>query len=216
VIVLADSFLQRNATALGLVGTVIVGVIGWVVAWLIYKNGKRRKHLDYRVVSDIPILASGNRPQELKVVYGPLEVKNPRITEVRFRNTGNQVIDEADFLGRPFRIPPRPNARLLDFNVLERPTDLVAKLEQQVGDRGEYDPGTLMVYPKTLNADESFTVQLVYDGGEPDWQPTVEGRIRDQTRDSIVYRVPEERAARWGQLARVVLYGVNARIKISY
>jgi len=196
VLVLADSFLQRNGTALGLLVSVAIGSIGWAVAWFIYTKGKRRKHLDYRTISDIPIIASGERPEELRVVYGQVEVNNPRITEVRFWNTGNQVIDESDFMGRPFRILPRAGAKLLDFTVLERPTDLIERLSHQVGDRGEYDPGTLLVYPKTLNAGESFTVQLVYDGGDSDKPPTVEGRVRDETRKPAIYQSPEERAAR--------------------
>ena len=117
--------------------------------------------------------------QKLRVTYGPLEVNDPRVTQVRFKNTGKQVIDEADFLGQPYEIA-RSNATLLDYNVVEQSTrNLVDKLEQV-----DAKPETLNVYPKTLNRGDWFTVQLIYDGGASDHPPTVTGRIRDRTRES--------------------------------
>jgi hypothetical protein len=109
---------------------------------------------------------------------------------VRFKNTGKQVIDEADFLGQPYEIV-RSDAKLLTFRVFAGSArdsrDLVEKLEQVVA-----KPETLNVYPKTLNSGDWFTVQLVYDGGAWDQPPTVTGRIRGRTRESAIYPTGEE------------------------
>jgi hypothetical protein len=57
--ILADSFWERNSTVILLIATVAVSVIGWWLLWLWRQKDKDSKHLDYRVIEDIPILAGG-------------------------------------------------------------------------------------------------------------------------------------------------------------
>jgi hypothetical protein len=193
-VLFAESFWERNAVAMNAI-MVFVGVaITLLFTWVWRLRDRQSKHLDYRIVSDIPIVASQKRPDMLKVVYGPLELQNPRVTEVRFKNTGKQVIDTADFLEKPYQIPPRLGAKLVDWDIVERPTDLVEKLELIVSSENKYyDPDTLLVYPNTLNSSDEFTVQLIYDGGYSSQPPTVKGRIRGETRETKTYQLPDER-----------------------
>jgi hypothetical protein len=194
-VLFAESFWERNSTAITVIVAIAVAAVGWYLLWYFYEKGKERKHLDYRIVSDIPIIANHKTPEELKVVYGPLELQKPRVTEVRFKNTGKQVIGIPDFLQKPYQILPRPGAKLVDFTVVERPSDLVEKLELIVSSENKYyDPDTLLVYPNTLNSDDEFTVQLIYDGGYSSQPPTVKGRIRGETRETTTYQLPDERS----------------------
>jgi hypothetical protein len=112
----ADSYLQRNSTAIGVIATLAVGIIGWLIVWLLWRRDQKSKTLDYRVISDIQILATrDHRPDTLKITLGPLEVQNPFISRIRFKNTGKQVIEASDFL-EPLVIL-RPSANLIDFRV---------------------------------------------------------------------------------------------------
>ena len=166
-------------------------MIGTGITLYLRHRDKESKTLDYRIISDIPIVTSHNRPELLKITFGTREVSNPFITEVRFKNTGKQVIDAADFL-EPVVIS-RLKAKLLDFNVVdESEKGLVEDISNVV------DPPnpSVEVRPKTLNPGDWFTVQLFYDGGD-DEDVSVSGRIRGQTRKPEIYRLPRRRDLGW-------------------
>jgi hypothetical protein len=186
-VLLAASFLERNSWLPGVVVAIVLFIIGTSVTLYLRRRDKDSKHLDYRIVSDIQIVRSHNRPETLKVVYGPLEVRNPFITEVKFKNTGKQVIEPEDFLA-PVTIL-RPNAKVLDFNVVdESEKDLIDHISQIVDPPNEENP--VEVVPKTLNHGDWFTVQLIYDVRKHE-NVTAAGRIRGQTRQSQVYQERE-------------------------
>lgn len=200
---LADSFIERNGTAILAILAIITIVVAGVTVFLMWwwrRQDRQSKTLDYRVISDVSIITSHNRPQKLKVVYGPaenlIEINDPRVTEIKFKNTGKQVItatsdpDTTDFL-EPMVIT-RQDSRIVDFDVVEESAgNLYDKIEHVVARDGK--PEYVQLFPKTLNPRDWLTVQIVYDGGEPDCLPEITGRIRGETRSSEVFMLDEER-----------------------
>lgn len=183
---------------------IVLFIIGTGITLYLRQRDKDSKTLDYRVIDDIPIFASSERPEDLKVVYKQIMVNDPRVSRVRFINTGKQVIETDDFL-EPCSIR-RPTGKLLDFDVVEQSEDnLVAKVEQIVA-RPDV-PEQIDVYPKTLNPGDRFTVQLLYDGGA-DEKPTITGRVKGQTRGPTTYEVPDERGQTRFGIFLVIIVGV--------
>jgi hypothetical protein len=71
---------------------------GGLTLWAAWKYAKRTT-LDYRVVTDVRVLAPGTSDvrDALSVSVGDQLLKNPRLVVFRFVNTGNQTIDADDF-----------------------------------------------------------------------------------------------------------------------
>jgi hypothetical protein len=183
-VLLAASFLERNSWVPGVVVAVVLFIIGTGISFYWRRGDKESKHLDYQILSDTPIITSRDKPQILKVIYGATEVTNPFITEVRFKNTGKQVIDADDFLG-PMTILRR-SAKVLDFNdVGQSEANLVDFMETSLDAPGENKP--VVVTPNTLNPGDWFTVQVIYDSRKRE-SVTVTGRIKGQTRPPQEYQ----------------------------
>jgi hypothetical protein len=168
------------------IAAVVVPGVALLITWLWRLDDRQSKTLDYRVISDTDIVV--NRPEKLKVVYGPDEVpvKDPRVTEIRFKNTGNQVIKTDDFL-EPV-IMRRPNARILDFDVVEEKENHLFEKIEPVPDA----PEDVQVFPRTLNSGDWFTVQLVYDGGGSSSDMVFTTRIEGETRKMAAFTARRE------------------------
>lgn len=183
--ILADDFLQRNPWVPGVVAAVVLFLIATAINFYLRQRDKESKTFDYRVVSDIPIFFGPNRPADLKVMHFGLEVANPRITRIRFENTGKRVIEETDFL-EPYEIK-RGSAEIVDYNIVEQSEhNLAAVHEIAVG-----EPQSIKILPKTLNPGDWFILQLVYDCGASE-NVSIAGRIKGQTRKSAIYPTDTE------------------------
>jgi hypothetical protein len=202
-----DSHFLGDFSAAVAVVAVAVAVITFLAMWLWRARDRQSKMLDYLVISDTDIVSTHHRPEKLKVVYGQEEVKDPRVTEIRFKNTGKQVIETDDFI-EPV-IMRRPNSRILDFDVVEESDNhLVDKIEIVMPEPDTPDPDTphpdtadpdtaehVRLVPRTLNSGDWFTVQLVYDGGGSSSDMVFTTRIRGQTRKIAAF-TPESDVVR--------------------
>jgi hypothetical protein len=217
---LADSFWQRDAAQIGLAGAVAVGVITLLIMWLWRVRDRQSKTLDYRVISDTDIIISHNRPEKLKVVYGLEEVKDPRVTEIRFKNTGKQIIETDDFLEPVRMIMRRPNARILDYDVVEQKENhLYEKIELVTPEPDR--PEHVQLFPRTLNSGDWFTVQLVYDGRGSSSDMAFTTRIKGETRKIATYTAQSDVAIRrrrvWMAIAGFGIYaGIYAILICVY
>lgn len=177
-VLLANQFLDHNPWLPG-VAVAVIG-IGLTSYWR--QRDKDSKHLDYQILSDTPIITSRDKPEILKVVFGETEVSNPYITEIRFKNTGKQVIEDGDFLSS-FGIM-RGNAKVLDANVVgESEEGLFEYVSVPIDPKNE----PVKINPNTLNRGDWFTVQVIYESGD-DENITVTGRIKGQTRPPQEYQ----------------------------
>lgn len=195
-LLLADSsFLARNPWFPGVVVAVALFAISCLINLTLRIRDKQLKTFDYRVISDVPLLLTKNKPERLKLMIGQLEVKEPRVTEICFKNTGNKAIDEDDFLGEPYTIT-RPDASMLDFNVIAKshehllnPLEHVLNTGTKAMKRGDEE---VWIRPRTLNKNDWFTLQIVYDGGSAKTPPIVSGRVRDESRPTAIYPTKAE------------------------
>lgn len=203
-VLLAANLLERNSWAPG----VVVALVLFGFSLYFRRRDKDSKHLDYRVLSDTPIVTSRDRPEILKVVYGAREVSNPYITEVRFKNTGKQVIEPDDFL-EPMAIF-REGAKVLDFNDVDQSeAKLVDHMEYVVDPPSHIRP--VGVTPRTLNPGDWFTIQVIYDV-EQGAEVVVKGRIRGQTRAPRAYEDREP----LGAASKVFTYVLVSTLLGSY
>lgn len=207
-VVLAASFLERNSWVPGVIVAVVLFIVGTGITLYLRRKDTDSKHLDYQILSDTPIVTSRDRPEILKVMFGSTEVRNPFITEVKFKNTGKQVIEADDFLA-PIEIK-RPHAKVLDFNDVDQSeTGLVDHMSRIIDPPAEGKVVTVL--PQTLNAGDWFTIQVIYDGGEGE-VVTATGRIKGQTRPPQAY---QEREGLASSARNRVLFGAQSLLVIS-
>lgn len=95
---LADSFLERNGTLFQILATAIGLALTGLGGWWLRSRNKKSKTFDYRVVSDLPILSHRPDDNELKVMYLDEELVNPRVMQVKFVNSGTEVIRASEVL----------------------------------------------------------------------------------------------------------------------
>jgi hypothetical protein len=181
-VVLAESFLERNGTLFQILATVIVAAVAGAGGWWLRSRQRKTKTFDYRVVSDIPIFNVLDRPRDLKVSYQNSDVSDPRVTRIRFRNTGNVEVDASDF-EEDYRIE-RGNADFLDYTIIESSSRVGALAA--ISEIGIGTPQYIKIKPKTLGRGDWFTVQIVFDGGEGE-SISVVGRVKNETRPSAIY-----------------------------
>ncbi|TQK27968.1 hypothetical protein [Arthrobacter sp. SLBN-53] len=183
----AESLIERNGTLFQVLAT----FVALPLAWWLGTRSKRSKTFDYRVLSDITIVASHRRPERLSVHFGSREVKNPFITEIEFRNTGTGAIPKADFL-EPIQIA-RPAAEILDWAIIEQSQKaLVLHSSRVVPIDGQPEPEYIEIQPETMNKQDFFVVQIVYDG-DPAEPPMVSCRILNESRPIQTFRQKEKR-----------------------
>ena len=161
-------------------------VITLLVTWLWRQSDKDTKTFDYRVISDIPIFTHRDRPEDLKVTYKNLDVSDPRVTQIRFKNTGRRAIEATDF-EEPYRIE-RGKAEFLDYNVIQSSTP--ATELATIVELGAGTPEYIAVQPKTLNRGDWFTVQIIFDGVNE--KVSVIGRVKDESRPTAIYPLRHE------------------------
>jgi hypothetical protein len=202
--VLSAGFVERNSWVPGVVVAVVLFLIGTGITLYFRRRDKDSKHLDYQILSDTPIVTSRDRPEVLKVMFGATEVSNPYITEVRFRNTGKQVIEAEDFLSH-FLIT-RKNAKALAANIVDESADGLVEFTLLGIDPPITESGVHIALA-TLNAKDYFTIQVIYDVTEHE-DVTVTGRIKGQTRQPQIYE-EREPLSRRQKLRIAVVAGIS-------
>jgi hypothetical protein len=186
-VLLANGFIERNSWLPGVAAAVVLFIVGTGITLYLRQRDKDSKHLDYQILSDTPIVISRRkRPEILKVVFGNTEVSNPYITEVRFKNTGKQVIQADDFLAQI--AIQRRNAKVLDVNVVEESAKNLVEYAELTIDPAD-DEIPVHVKPLTLNRGDWFTIQVIYDSSvTADERVSVTCRINGEDRRPQVYQ----------------------------
>ncbi len=79
----------------------ILAAVAIAVTITIFLITRKRKTLDVEFIDDVRILSerASDMRDDIVVTVGKLQLKDPRILTVRYRNTGNQEIVADDFLG---------------------------------------------------------------------------------------------------------------------
>jgi hypothetical protein len=179
---MAQSFIQANPWVPGVAAAVVLFLLTWLINFILRQRDRASKTFDYRVIADTPIFNSSARPANLRVTYQGVEVSNPRVTLIKFKNTGNNEIAAEDF--EDAYTIQRGAAGILDHSVLESSARSIQLAE--ITEIGVGIPEYIKVRPRTLNRGDWFTVQLVYDGGE-DEPVEILGRVKGETRATSIY-----------------------------
>ncbi|ORA61084.1 hypothetical protein BST23_22345 [Mycolicibacterium elephantis] len=184
---LAESFIERNGTVFQILAAVLLAALTGLATWYLAHRNKATKTLDYCILSDLAIVSSDNRPDRLKIMLGTVEVNNPFVTLIRFKNTGKQVIEPDDYLD-PIQICRR-EAAIRDWSIADESernlADDIGLVMPVVGDN-EFDEH-VAIKPNTLNPGDWFDVQIIYDGSLQ-CRPEVTTRIKSQTRKMQEYQ----------------------------
>lgn len=180
---LANSYLDQHTWLPGVVVALALGVSSIGLNLYFRHRDRDSKTLDYRVLSDSPIVR--NRPDDdaLKVTYLDEEVQTPRILRIKFTNTGKQVIRATDFLDS-YTIRCQGSYLLDTIITDESDQNLVTWFESDGADPKD---GKLTLTCNTLNPGDTFTVQMILDSDRP-IDVSISGRIEGQTRKTEVQR----------------------------
>jgi hypothetical protein len=213
-VLLAENFLHANPWVPAVVVTVVLFLLTWLFNSILRQRDRETKTFDYRVLSDISIFTEADRPEDLKVTYkGIIDVSDPRVTRIRFKNTGKKEIRSQDF-EEAYRIE-RGNASFLDYKILESST--AATELATINEVGAGTPEYIKFLPKTLNRGDWFTIQIFFDGGA-DQELSVIGRLTGETRPSGGYATRYElsRANRYRFLGIFQGFSMLATVLIFY
>jgi hypothetical protein len=199
----------------GLIVGTVVGIVGIVVALLIYRWQQNPKQLDYSMVNDLQLLSphASEAGEALRVFYEDTVVRDPHIVTVQVRNTGKVAIVADDFVD-PISITWK-TARLIEgFPAGGSSRYIVGAMTMTEG-TGPVNPEVALINPN-----EYFDVQLLLDGEPTDLQVTA--RFRDQSRP-MQHREPSDLMVRGWQRVIVrypgllaMITGLVAAILITY
>lgn len=192
-VLLAESFLERNGTAFQILATAIALALSGLGGWWLRSRSKKFKTLDFRVLSDLAILSHRPDDAELKVTYLDEELDNPRLVRVRLKNTGTEVIRDADVL-EPIVLTI--NAQVAGMSVAEQSGRIIEVFALTIED-----------FPKcraelpiaTMNPGDFVTFQMIVDSDESP-KFAVTGRIEGQTRPPGDERLKDARAVATGSM----------------
>lgn len=205
---MAESWVERNETMVLAVIAIAVGAVTLLVMWLWRERDKQSKTLDYQVIDDLPVFAGHDRPKHLKVTYREtIDVTDPRVTRILFKNTGRKRIEEDD-VSEPYFIE-RGSAQLLDKDLIDQSLSSTragpaAEIEL-IADDPEFPTKftSARVIPKKLNPGHWFTIQLIFDGGGNN-PITVSGELKDETRPTRLIDTEKELNRRNGLYIAIV------------
>lgn len=156
-----------------------IGVLGILMGIAIALWQRRPKLLDYRVVSNIPVVASrtGGLKDKLEVRYGGHQLSDPHIATIRITNTGKAAVRVEDYES-PISINyDNETSRQLDgFVVAVSNPEVRPKIKVAIDEALGY----IAVRPGLLNPREWFSVQIVSEGHSGNIE--VETRFADQSR----------------------------------
>jgi hypothetical protein len=169
------------------VAEVLIGAIGLVAAFVIYRWQRQRKGLGVAVLTSRPLLTTPS-PFGVSIHHDGKEVSEPRLVILRIANTGNVSIGTTDF-ERPLSIG-FPYCQVLSAEVTGvHPDDLTPTIRT--------DGPTVIIDPCLLNPTDLIEVQSLLDGGLDD--PRIDCRVVG-VRSVEHVKLPRDS---WGKVWRV-------------
>jgi len=171
--------------------TVAALIIAVAVGYYFWLKAEKPKHLGWEVLTSDRIIQVDEaqlRPQQLKMTFDDIEVKQPNLTIVRVGNSGKKEIRAADFDGDVD----------ITFNEATLKTCTAARWsdDRMIPTLTTYDyiASRVSLSPLLLNPGDWIDIQCVTDG--PLETPSITARIAGQTKSisSVVKRTNLDRA----------------------
>lgn len=147
-----DSFWQ----IIGVVISVLGGIISFLVTLLIYKQQQTRKVLTYDVISDTPIASiRKSLGSKVEVYFESKKVDELRLVIIKLWNSGNVTVRPDDYF-EPITVSFE-NGQVLDCDIVEEvPEEIKATIK--------YDESQVTLNPTFLNPKDSITIKILLDG----------------------------------------------------
>src|SRR5664280_1811127 len=199
-------------------------VLGTAVAVVIARRQRRPKTLDYAIMANSPIISDVSRRlgTSLKVSWGTdaLPLPWPRLTVLRFKNTGRRGIRRSEIL-EPLSITVTGASRVVDATVTAVSAAHVHELGQRevtrTGEEGHF-ADICALEPDTFNPGDWVEVQLIVDGEHGDMK--VAGTVFEADRKISDYQqIAISRSARKDHIVTLLFgalfLGTGAISKIS-
>ncbi|MEK6199664.1 MAG: hypothetical protein N2B60_05500 [Psychrobacter sp.] len=141
-------------TAVGVISTIILGLVAIIVTITLFILGKKKKRLAYYIVSNTQLVGIENSIQDkIKILYDEKQVTNVHLISIKFINSGNEPISVDDF-DKPISIRYNSAVNILTHEIVERvPEDL----DTVIGEKEKF----LEITPLLLNTKDEFTVNIL-------------------------------------------------------
>jgi hypothetical protein len=159
--------------------TLVIGAaIGAFANWVFFRKAEKPKVLAYEILSkDRIISATDDERDNLKVIYGESEVKDPNLIIIRVGNVGKQDIIADDFKNGPIEIDLGTSSLLSSTPSNQQNPAISIKYESITG------RSAIGVIPIHLKPTEWFDFKIVTDGDLVD--PKITARFVGETRPII-------------------------------
>lgn len=140
--------------------SLIIGVLGIIVAVITYRLSRRTKKLSWAIRTTTLIEGYGERLSKLSVLYDEKRVENLSISRLCIWNSGTETINCQDIAkANPLKIIPRSGEKILDVKILStnNPSSLFTALLAVDGSHS-------FITFDYLNKDQGAILQLVHTG----------------------------------------------------
>ena len=145
---------------LGLVATIVLGILGVTVSLIIYYRQRTKKLLSCELLTNSPVVSVTDVMKDrIKITLDGMEVSDIRLVVLRVINDGNLPIQPSQFEGAVL-ISLGEGTTILSFEVLEKqPENLSPYISSQSS-----DSANLLIKPLLLNVGDWFTIRLLATG----------------------------------------------------
>lgn len=150
----------------------IITILTLLVAIYVYFKQKRKRNLDYKILSKSSLLEIGEEIQEdVVILYKNNPIEQVNLIEVEIKNSGNEIIEEKNFVD-PIQLNFGIDSEILTYNIINKnPSNM--KIHYEINkDASNYEK--LFIKPRLMNSKDKFTVKLLVSKMR---EIQVEGRI---------------------------------------
>lgn len=134
-----------------------VGLIGIIVSVYLWRRGRPRKGLSYRLTALDVVSVHRTAKDRVSILYDGAPVRDVRIVDLRVANIGNEAIGAGDF-EEPFSVALGEGA-----HVLSEPTVVRAE-PNDLQPRASISGNKLIIAPLLLNPGDSFQISTLVSG----------------------------------------------------
>lgn len=148
--------LLSDSALIALIITIVVGLLGTVLTYIIFRQQQTRKILTYDVISDTRLASiQKSLGNKVEVTFEGKAVDELRLIIIKLWNSGNVTVKPDDFY-EPI-VFSFENGHVLD-------SDIVEELPENINASVEYNEWQVTLMPTFLNPKDSITIKILLDG----------------------------------------------------
>jgi hypothetical protein len=148
----------------GVVATLLAGVIGAVLSFVIYRKQRVRREISYQVISDVPMVSvSKDLADKIDINFEEQRINNLRFLLIRIWNSGNIAVKPEDFDREiVFRVD---GSKVLNGEVIgTSPKDLIDA--NSINLLIKSDSSSVELPKFLLKPEQSIDLKILYEGSK--------------------------------------------------